>query len=750
MIEQTLMWWLALTPVGAEDLAGELAELDSECLRLREEGEGGLATVYLRLAALHEGLEQWEQACQAYARCALQTTDLEHDLVLAERCLSQYDLCSDNSWQWLRHRADYHIARGALAWEQGDLHAAFMAYRAAEISDDAPPGRQAHAAARQFVILSRLSRLDQMTEVERRFIALHATFWRFQRPLRAAQRPRSASCVAPTPDELVEQRYFVNAVEDIAAECIHRQLLGHGACTHDLVDTLTRVRAARLQDPGSNFELVNTEVNLAWAYFLRDEPRAAARLVRALRSPKREDLLRQEIHGLRSKLMALRVLNGDWRDEATATVAAAETGGDAEARWLAHVWRAEAALVLGEADAALADLYAAEDILDEVSLSLEFGASRQGYFAYHDLSLRHLVDLLQQRGNPATLLALARRAVRRPGQLLSGSANNDVPLNEHSPVQSGALELAVVRGTREWFAVAVDRYEAAIVPLGYSADTDPSTFRDDPALLHPIDRWLVRNDVVHPWLPGPARAVPFAALWWNGAPLALRRLVVHVVESPATPAVNPQHDSALVSIYIDENQLSQLAEEQVRSELYHLQDNGWLVNSFSGPYEVSPDEILGSMPDVRLFVLYARGLRSSANRWTMADSWDSTIALGEGDAMTVEDILAAVRVPELVILIACDSAGPDGSSGAIDGVAPLFALRGSHWVVSVTGQLNERVAHQFLSILLPKLAADDDLNVGAAVQSSRETLLTNCSRFACKVLSAELAKIVVFEGRHSR
>lgn len=760
MIQQfAAVVWLTLSPVAGDELREELAAADHECQRLRErelEETPAMPAIYERIGEIQAELGDLEGACQSYARCAAQTVPLKNDPVLAEVCLNKTDLCSGVPWLW-QHRADYHTAVGLLARDHGDLLGALEAFRVAE-RDAASQDRKVRAIGLQYEILDYLGRPDEMAELEHRLV--DPWIWQQFAPTREPPPRPVTSCLAKLPEHVVALRFVAASFDDVAFTCIRRKALGHTPCDQDWIATLKRVHAVWTWW-GHAALIANTVIHLAWAEFLAGEHALAADLIQHTALPSDPEG-RVWFHGLRMKLSVADASVGDWRDELASMDAAAKDHGKMESRWLALVWRGEALRARGDIDAALAAFLAAEDILDKAPLSLGFGAARQGYFAYYDLSLRNLVDLLHVRQDPLALLDVARRAVRRPGNLLMGLRGAPIlgpgrdwqgvvfPGKVHTtgpnePPRPGVLELAVVPGLRQWFAVVVDQSGAASIALGRSVDEDLSELTNS-EFLRPITAWIEANEVIHPLLPGRANTLPLASLEWDGALLSERRRIVYIVETREEAPRSQPDDAAIVGVFSDDTRASQASVDVIDEDLKPLEDSWRVLNLMDDP---TPHNLLvQAMPSARLLVLYATELRATMKRWATSDDWDAEIPFDDGPRLRMEDVLGASSVPELVFLVSCESSGQDDKPGLLDGLAPLFALRGSRWSVGVTGKINACVARQFLAILSKKIDASVNLDVSRVVQRARTELLATPISCPGTTLRAELARIVVFESSH--
>jgi CHAT domain-containing protein len=98
------------------------------------------------------------------------------------------------------------------------------------------------------------------------------------------------------------------------------------------------------------------------------------------------------------------------------------------------------------------------------------------------------------------------------------------------------------------------------------------------------------------------------------------------------------------------------------------------------------------------------------------DGVDSTLALAEGGALDLGEILTLSHVPSKVVLSACDSAGSETASDQGLTLAEAFVSAGADLVVAPTRRIKDTTARKFMARLYELLPSASSQAWAAAVQ----------------------------------
>ncbi len=431
------------------------------------------------------------------------------------------------------------------------------------------------------------------------------------------------------------------------------------------------------------------------------------------------------------------------------------------AEWRAAVGRALALEALGS-DAAAAAAYAeAETLLDRHRLLAPLGEGRETFLGRFEESGRLRVRFLLERDARAAAVAARRSraralaglrwaeritaldagervrwdralaAYRTERDALSASARDDWQLPEDR-----LAETRETRSARELELVAALETALAVLgsagPDGDGAGLAPPGDREIVLVYHPIPgglaafaitsagveahRLAVLPDAAGPAAlaqhllapfraaidvaerlrvvaAGPLERVDFHALPWEGRPLVARVPVVYGVDRPglAAAAAGPLRGTAV--IVADPLQDLAGARREAREVAERLAADGYQVRVLAGAAatRAAVREALEA-PDTAIFHYAGHGVYAGP------DGWASALPLAGGEALSVGDVLALVRVPREVVLSACDTARSGTASPVAGlGLGQAFVIAGADAVLAATRPVGDGLAARMIA-----------------------------------------------------
>ena len=487
----------------------------------------------------------------------------------------------------------------------------------------------------------------------------------------------------------------------------------------------------------------NLHLNLALAHLHAADPESAQEQLARVRSlantpPPRFAVWQMDLEA------RLAMLQGR-PEEALATSLALEVLADRshghEAGWRAALGEARALRALGEDRQAVAAYAKAEDWLDVASRGVPLDADRATYLTSKRVSTAEYLDLLLAEGESKRALAVARRARVRlyrslalgaaPGllderELSSWIATTRRYRTEHAELagRSANAELSPTDTARRLQALealaaaAVAPLDASLATLGLNRRWQPPPVPTNETLLlyHPLPNGTQvgfaargemveahrfpafatdhpRHDLLAPFadllegatqirvLPfGASTAIDFHAMHHAGDALLATAPVVYGLDLPADRSASDRHRRNALLIAAPDGDLPAAGAElaQVRNA---LDDWHFVPIDLVSPHAVI--EALGTSD-----LLHFAGHASFSG----LDGLDSHLRLAGSTRLSARDLLATrVKVPELVVLAACDSAQSAQSPSAPGlGLSQAFLLGGSRVVIGATRPVDDR------------------------------------------------------------
>ncbi len=439
-----------------------------------------------------------------------------------------------------------------------------------------------------------------------------------------------------------------------------------------------------------------------------------------------------------------------------------------EARWRAAIGRARSHEALDQRSAALAALAEAEALLDEESLQVPLDEGRETFLAQREPATRFYLDLLLDSGRSSEAFALARRArsrvlrdLRRGDRLAHLAANEQnrwdraiaeyqelreqidaeaaadwrLPTDQLSRARAQrattqrklrrildeALSILDVRGPEPLPPPRTGELILAYHPLprgwvGFAATTRGvkarrlGPLKDDlrrPAelsarLLGPFatEIGLARRVRVLPY--GPLRSVDFHALPFGDEVLLSARPVVYGLDMAPPPAPQRAPQALLVADPNGNLPAARTEVEAVRRAL-EADPGGWSLRTMEGS-QAHGDVVRRALAEATLF--HYAGHATFAGR----GGWESALPLAENTRLTVGDILALKRAPELVVLSGCET-GRSAREAPLEsiGLAHAFVAAGSRRVIAAVRPVADRAAAELVAALYRDGAAAPDI-----------------------------------------
>ncbi|MCB9751696.1 MAG: CHAT domain-containing protein [Myxococcales bacterium] len=226
------------------------------------------------------------------------------------------------------------------------------------------------------------------------------------------------------------------------------------------------------------------------------------------------------------------------------------------------------------------------------------------------------------------------------------------------------------------------------------------------ALLEPISGALAGASKVLVIADGVLRDIPFHALPVRGRALAAIQPVAYKLDLPPRPTASS--DGAAV-VAINPGGTLYYAEQRERPALRDaLQRAPWRVRWLDRE-SADISALRSALPGAPLFHFAGHGVHARGG-------WRSSLELGLGDSLEVDDILLLAGAPEVVVLSAC-SVGKTDSDGGMS-VARAFLARGSTAVIAPVEPVEDARAAALAGALYQDIPTTDG-RVDAAIALAR-------------------------------
>ncbi len=430
-----------------------------------------------------------------------------------------------------------------------------------------------------------------------------------------------------------------------------------------------------------------------------------------------------------------------------------------EYEWMAVLGAAESIEALKRYDEAAKSYERAEDLLQIASLAMPFGEGRGTFLADHERGARARIQLLMHLGrhaeamlaarqSRARLLALTRMAdsvngldgadknrweqaisaYRKEREALDAEVSADWTLSDSSLAQVRRMRADREKRLRfaldDALAISAGANETKIAPSGDSVEPGALMLAYHPVLdgwagfamsgnrkvvgkmlgrLSPVltaqaltERLLdpfqsMIDEATHvaimPY--GELRKVDFHALPWKGSPLVAavpvaysldlggatfqsdgaQRRTALVVANPTGDLSNAQREGALVKDALDDA-------------------HAWEPRVLWGGYATSMN-LMRELPGAGLFHYAGHGVHKGD------EGLDSHLVLAQDTRLSVGDILALSKSPEIVILSACDAARATRAGSAEGlGLAQAFVMAGTRVVLAPTRPTDDKLSFE--------------------------------------------------------
>jgi CHAT domain-containing protein len=218
--------------------------------------------------------------------------------------------------------------------------------------------------------------------------------------------------------------------------------------------------------------------------------------------------------------------------------------------------------------------------------------------------------------------------------------------------------------------------------------------------------------------------VDFHALPWEGRPLVASLPVAYAVDAPGpAPALAPTNPATPRALLVADP-LDDLpaARREITRAAAALAQRGWRVDRIDGA-DATHAKVRAALdaPDLALFHYAGHALFEGR------DGWESGLPLAAGGWLTVGDLLALPRSPDLVILSGCETARTADAARAEGlGLAQAFALAGARGVVATTRPVRDDLAPALIAAFyeraLDPLALASPPDFVAALAGAQRTI----------------------------
>ncbi|AUX45864.1 hypothetical protein SOCE26_073600 [Sorangium cellulosum] len=263
---------------------------------------------------------------------------------------------------------------------------------------------------------------------------------------------------------------------------------------------------------------------------------------------------------------------------------------------------------------------------------------------------------------------------------------------EPPPPDDGELVLVYHPVRDGWAAFAVTGAGARAVALG-PVDPRAAPERLGAQLLGPFDEEIARARRLRFAAYGPLDRLDLHALPHAGQPLLARVPVAYGLDLPPRPPAPSSPRSAVV--VGDPRGDLPAARAEAAARAADLLRRGWSVVHLAGE-AATHDAVRAAVERSGVSLLHYAGHGLFEGR----DGWRSGLPLAGGGWLTVGDILALARVPQVVVLSGCDTARTADLARAEGlGLAQAFAAAGASVVVAAARPVRDALAAELMTAL---------------------------------------------------
>jgi tetratricopeptide (TPR) repeat protein len=269
------------------------------------------------------------------------------------------------------------------------------------------------------------------------------------------------------------------------------------------------------------------------------------------------------------------------------------------------------------------------------------------------------------------------------------------------PVEAGVVETAFFQGAKGWIAFART-----------STETVARRFRDEAldsnaaasVVLEALSAQLRtgRKVVLFPY--GRADKIDWHVVTWRGAPLIAKMAVEYGMDLPRVPSRDhpdvPSKRALVVGDPMRDLTAARLEVDVVATAL-----GGWQVTRLDGA-AATRDALLAALPAADLFHYAGHAEMSGPGGST------SALLLTGGGRAQIGDLLALPRLPEVVVLSACEAAATPSSMG----LAQAMLAAGTRGVVAPTRAVADGAAQAFVVALYQAMARGGTATLPEAFQ----------------------------------
>jgi tetratricopeptide (TPR) repeat protein len=275
------------------------------------------------------------------------------------------------------------------------------------------------------------------------------------------------------------------------------------------------------------------------------------------------------------------------------------------------------------------------------------------------------------------------------------------------PLAATEVELLLFPGPPEqkrWtvFVRAGDRTRAVRVPARALASN-----REAGAVLDAVSQDLERAERVRILAYGDADRVDWHVVSWRGEPLIRKLEVAYAldVSAPEQAATAPAAPQALLVL----DPTADLPQARIEGDVVGHALQGWKLTRLTAA---------GATRDAVLSALSAAGLLHYAGHTEIGgpSGMSSALLVAGGARIELGDLLAAPRLPSVVVLSACEAAA--SAQASMMGLAQAFLISGTHAAVAATRPVPDQSARAFMSAFYENLKGIDAASMARAYRQA--------------------------------
>jgi tetratricopeptide (TPR) repeat protein len=277
----------------------------------------------------------------------------------------------------------------------------------------------------------------------------------------------------------------------------------------------------------------------------------------------------------------------------------------------------------------------------------------------------------------------ARTTLDDAYRLLSQGGASGPDLSSPAP---GEVHIVLFPGPDTWFAFAATAQGVTVRRVAASSFAAPG---EAEKILASFSRELGSARRVRFFPYGAANDIDWQAVPWRGRPLLFAMEVEYVLDVGPRMVPDPGHESPQALIVSNPTGDLPAANQEADAVAGHL--SGWNLTRLDGP-AATRAATLAALSKARLF--HYAGHAEVSGSVGLA----SALVL-RGDArIELGDLLAAPRVPEVVVLSACDAAATVAGRPSLMGLAQAFIAAGARVAIAPTRPIRDDQARTLMAL----------------------------------------------------